>query len=191
MELSKEQIVANMTRYIKAANQYEFMTPELETLLGSEIITAPASTMIKYHNAFEGGLVDHILRLMDKAYKLNKSLIPEAQVDVKSLMKVAGLCQLGKSKLYIPNESQWHRDKQGKMYEFNEDTIAMRVGERSLYYALVGGIKLTEEECAAILNHDKIDDQQADNHNSKVGFIVAVANRTAIFEAKVLNEIKE
>ena len=77
------------------------------------------------------------------------------------------------------------------MYEFNEDTIAMRVGERSLYYALVGGIKLTEEECAAILNHDKIDDQQADNHNSKVGFIVAVANRTAIFEAKILNEIKE
>lgn len=60
------------------------MTPELETLLGGDFIKAPASTMLKLHNAFEGGLVDHILRVMKHAYNINEGIVDALKVPMKS-----------------------------------------------------------------------------------------------------------
>jgi len=186
MAIKKEEIINNTKRYISAAYKHNFMTPELEELLGKEFITAPASHITAYYNAFEGGLIDHILRIMGNSYKYNKLIIKEGQVENESLMKVAGLCEIGKAKLYIHNESKWHRDNLGKMYEFNPDITSMRVGERSLYYALSCGVKLNSDECAGILNHDKEYDPQSEYHNSKVGFIVTQATRMSIYEEKLL-----
>jgi len=106
------------------------------------------------------------------------------QVTKQSLIKVVYLHQIGKCNLYVPNTSQWHRDKLGQMYEFNEDITSMRVGERSVFYALNYGVKLTDEEFAAIVNHDKVDDAMAEWHNSIIGEVLKVANKLAILEEK-------
>lgn len=188
MKLEQKVIVANMERYVASGEKHGFMNDKLLKLLGQEFIKAPASTMTSLHNAFEGGLVAHILEVMTKAYKLNGIFSDEKQAltTTKSIMKVAGLCQIGKAKLYIPNPSDWHREKLGKMYEFNEDITSMRVGERSLYYALICGIELSEEECGAILHHEsKDDDLMVEHHNSQLGNIVRYANKLAIIEEKV------
>jgi len=162
------------------------MTPELEELLGAEFIKAPASTRTDLNNAFEGGLVDHILRVMKHAYTINNGMIDTLKVPMKSLIKVVYLHQIGKAKLYVPNPSKWHRDNLGKMYEFNEDITSMRVGERSALYALSSGITLTDDEYAGIVNHDKVDDLQSEWHNSTVGDILKCAIRLAIIEEKSL-----
>lgn len=186
MELTKEQIVKNTKKYLSTAKKYDFLTEELQNFLGEELIKAPASTMIKLHNAFEGGLIDHILRVMKKAYHLNENLLPEMQIPIESLVKVVYVYQLGKVKLYIPNKSQWHKENQGKMYEFNENLVSMRIGERSAYYALNFGVKLSDDEYAAIVNHDKIDDAQSEWHNNTLGDILKMASKLAIIEEKFL-----
>ena len=186
MSLEKKQIAANMSKYLKVAEDLEtgFMTEELKELIGTDLMIAPASTMVKLHNAFEGGLIDHILKVMKYAYKTNLMLPDNMQVTKQSLIKVVYLHQIGKCNLYVPNTSQWHRDKLGQMYEFNEDITSMRVGERSVFYALNYGVKLTDEEFAAIVNHDKVDDAMAEWHNSIIGEVLKVANKLAILEEK-------
>jgi len=67
------------------------------------------------------------------------------------------------------------------MYEFNDDISSMRVGERSIYYAMSHGIKFTEEEYTAIINLDKNDDKMAEYHNSMLGDLLKTA---AIFAIK-------
>lgn len=180
MSLSKEQIVANTTRYFNAAKDNGFMNDELMTFLGAEFIAAPASSMAEYHNAFEGGLVDHLLKVAAYAIKINNSLPEDEQVDKKSLLKVCLLHQIGKAKLYTPNTSEWHVKNQGKMYVFTDDITSMRVGERSVYYALSHGITFTEEEYTGILNFGKVDDRMSEYHNSMVGELLRMGSVLAI-----------
>ena len=73
------------------------------------------------------------------------------------------------------------------MYDFRNEQVSMRIGERSVFYALSNGIKLTEAEYAAIINHDKDDsDKQAKYHNSVLGELLKFANIMAIKEEKDL-----
>jgi len=73
MELTKEKIVKNTKRYLEAARKHGAMTEELENLLGEDLIKAPESSFEHLNNAFEGGLIDHTLRVMKHAYKINEN----------------------------------------------------------------------------------------------------------------------
>lgn len=189
MSLKKSKIVSNTKKYVETAKEYGFLTPELEDFLGSEFIEAPASTLVKLHNAFEGGLIDHTLRVMKHGYLINKNnLIDELKVDEVSLFKIILLHSIGKAKMYVPETSDWHRTNQGKMYKFNEDLVSMRVGERSAYYALSNGVELTEEEYASIINFDKTDDSQSEWHNTTGGDVLKMAVKLAIMEEKKIAE---
>lgn len=66
------------------------------------------------------------------------------------------------------------------MYEFNENLTSMRVGERSIYYAMTNGVEFTQEEYIAIINFEKIDDKMSDYHNSMVGELLKMASVLAI-----------
>ncbi len=181
MSLTQEKIVANTKKYFDTATKLGFMNDEFMKFLGEAFIKAPASTMADLHNAFEGGLIDHLLRVGSYAVKFNNALPEEERVDQNSLLKVCLLHQIGKANLYKPCESEWQRKNQGKMYEFNDNLASMRVGERSVYYALSHGITLTEEEYTAIINLDKTDDKMAEYRNSMLGDLLKTA---AIFAIK-------
>jgi HD superfamily phosphodiesterase len=181
MPLEQEKIVANAKKYFDTATKLGFMNEELMKFLGESFIKAPASTMTDLHNAFEGGLIDHLLRVASYAVKFNNALPDDEKVDQTSLLKVSLLHQIGKANLYKPCESEWHRKNQGKMYEFNDEISSMRVGERSIYYAMSHGVTLTEEEYSAILNFDKTDDKMAEYHNSTIGDLLKTA---ALFAVK-------
>lgn len=184
MSLEQAKIVANAKKYFETATKNGFMNDELMSFLGEEFIKAPATSMTSYHNAFEGGLIDHLLKVAKYAININNSLPEDERVDQTSLIKVCLLHGIGKAKLYTPCTSEWHRKNQGKMYEFNEDLVSMRVGERSAYYAISHGIKLTEEEYTAILFFDKTDDKMSEYHNSMLGELLKMGNILAIKNAK-------
>ena len=153
--LSTDKVTKNAGKYFKTAETYGFMTEELMEFLGVEIVKAPASDQTSKYNAFEGGLIDHLLKVAKYAININNSLPENIQVKKESLLKVCLLHQIGKAKLYIDNDSQWHKDNLGQMYKFNENLIAMKIGERSVYYATQHGISFTETEYQAIMNFDK------------------------------------
>jgi flagellar assembly factor FliW len=184
MELTEDKIKKNASKYFKSGEVYGFLNEQLVTFLGTDFIGAPASTATNLHNAFEGGLVSHLLLTTKYAVALNEQLPESMQVDKKSLVKVCCLHQIGKSKLYKPTTEDW-KMKKGIMYDFNDQLTSMHVGERSAYYALSNGVELTEEEYQAIINHDKDDsDKQAKWHTNMLGVLLKQANELAILEEK-------
>jgi hypothetical protein len=180
MTLEQTRVVSNTKKFFETAAKNGFMNDELMTFLGDDFIKAPASSMADYNNAFEGGLIDHLLRVANYAVRINNSLPEEERVDQASLLKVCLLHGIGKAKLYVPCTSEWHRKNQGKMYEFNEDIVSMRVSERSIYYAMSHGIQFTEEEYTAILFYDKADDKMSQHHNSMLGELLKMGITLAI-----------
>lgn len=184
MSITKEQVVKNAKKFFATGEKYGFMTDELETILGADFIGAPASTRTDLHNAYEGGLVEHLLIVTKYAIELKKIVPNGDKIDKKSLIKVCCLHQIGKTRLYVPKNSKWHNDN-GIFYEFNESLVSMRVGERSAHMAMNCGIKLTEDEFQAIVNHDKSDDdKQAKYHSNTLAVILRQANELAIMEEK-------
>lgn len=185
--LNKEKIVANTKKFFTTGEKYNFMNEDLMNFLGEDFIKAPASTMLSLHNAFEGGLIDHTLRVTSYAVKLNDVLPETMKVPLESLIKVSCLHQIGKAKLYKECKSEWHKTNQGKMYEFNDKMVSMSVGERSAHYALSYGIKLTDEEFQAIVNFAKDStDKQAKYHSSMLAVLLRQAIELAIFEEQTL-----
>ena len=184
MSIEQDKIVANTKKYFETATKLGFMNDEFMTFLGEAFIKAPASTMNSLHNAFEGGLIDHLLNVTKYAVLINDSLPEDEKVNKTSLVKVCLLHQIGKANLYKECTSDWHRKNQGKMYEFNEDLVSMRVSERSVYYALSNGVKLTDDEFAAILNFDKVDDKMAEYHNTMLGELLKMGATLAIKHEK-------
>jgi len=181
----KEKINKNNQTFLEKNELYGILNKELLEYLGEDLLTAPASTMKSLHNAFPGGLIDHILKTTKYAIGINKLLPDTISVDAQSIVKVCFLHQLGKVRLYKPCESEWHRKNQGKMYEFNEDLVSMRVSERSAYYTMKFGVNLTEEEYQSIVNYDKTDDdKQSKWYGSTLSTILRMANELAIIECK-------
>lgn len=184
MSLSKEQILKNSKKYFQTAESHGVMNQDLTNFLGEEFIKAPASTMKSMHNAFEGGLIDHLLNVTKYAVLMNNALPEKEKVDQKSLIRVCLLHQIGKAHMYKPCTSQWHVENQGKMYEYSDSNVSMRVGERSIFYAMSYGIKLTDEEYASIIMFDKNDDKMAEYHNTMIGYILKFASTLAILNEK-------
>lgn len=186
--LSKDVVLNNYERFKNGSEKYGFYSDKLFELLGSEFIEAPASTMKDRHNAFEGGLIDHILRVTEYALKINKSLPDNLKSPNQSIIKVGFLHQIGKAKMYTPCTSQWHKDTLGKMYEYVNSSTPMSTGERSIYIASLAGITFSEEEYQAILNYSKpYDDKQAMYHTCNLGELLTQAIEWAIREEKLLN----
>ena len=181
----KEKILKNKEKFNKTNETYNILPENLLEFLGEDLYSAPASNMESMYNAFPGGLIDYILTVTKYGINLN-DILPESQrVDKKSLIKVCFLHQLGKVKLYKFCESEWHRKNQGKMYDFNEELVSMRVGERSAYYSLRYGVELSDEEYQSILNYDKTDDdKQSKWYGSTLSTILRLANELAIIECK-------
>ena len=184
MALTPERIIANTRKYFDTTTKVNVMNDALMKILGEDFIKAPASNMKDYNNAFEGGLIEHLLKVTSYAVLINKSLPEDEQVDQNSLLRVCLLHQIGKSNLFKPCTSDWHIKNLGKMYEFNEEQLPMRVSERSLYFLSTAGIVLTEEEYAAISNFDKTDDKMAELHNSMLGDLLKMGSVLAIKNEK-------
>lgn len=181
----KDKILKNKQTFLDKNKLYGILNKELLDFLGEDLLTAPASTMTSLHNAFPGGLIDHVLKTTKYAIGINKLLPESLSVDAQSIVKVCFLHQIGKTFLYKWCESEWHRTNQGKMYEFNEDITSMKIGERSVYYAMKYGVTLSEEEYQAIVNYDKPDDdKQSKWYGSTLSTILKQANELAIIEEK-------
>ncbi len=88
----------------------------------------PASHKKEYHNAFPGGYVDHVVRVMECAVRLHKVWddmgADTSTYTFEELIFSALNHDLGKlgdenQDAYIPQTDQWRRDRLGEDYMFN------------------------------------------------------------------------
>ena len=183
------QIEKNKKAYYASVKAYNVCRTDLvDKLADMGLFEAPASTMLSLHNAFPGGLVDHLLRVAGYAVKLNEMLPDTLKQTKESVIRVSLLHSIGKVGLYTPCKSEWHIKNQGKMYEFNEELTSMSIGERSVFYMISNNQCdgwLTDIEYQAILNYDKGQgDKMAEWHTSSLGEILKMAIKLAIMEEK-------
>lgn len=120
--------------------------------LGERLATCPASSKVSYHNAFPGGLIDHSLRVLSTASKLCKTFnynLPKESLVIACLFHDIGKVGDDVDDFYLPQDSQWHREKLGEVYKRNVD-LKLTTTDRSLWLCQFYGIRLTQDEWLAI-----------------------------------------
>ena len=161
--LDENTIQDNYNKFRKLINQ-TFSGDRLDNLnkmydsLEDRIVLTPASSIEHFHNAFAGGYIDHVLRVTRnslKFYDLYESLGVNLDFSKETLIFVALHHDLGKvgndtESWYIPNDSQWHIENQGKIYKTNPDMHFMNINDRTIWLLNHYGIKISEEEYIGI-----------------------------------------
>ena len=130
--------------------------------LGEQLALCPASSRKEFHLAEPGGLVDHSLRVLSNTIKIMKTFGWETPKD--SLIISCLFHDIGKVGFvdddgvvvdyYIPQESEWHRDKLGEMYKHNKEMQYMTTPQRSVQMCQHFGVKLKTDEYLSILLND-------------------------------------
>ena len=171
--LDEKQITENYEKLRKLINQ-TFTGERLQSLnkmydhLEDRIILTPASSMEHFHNAFAGGYIDHILRVTRNAVKLydmyNELGIGMGEFTKENVIFSALHHDLGKvgsmdANWYIPNDSQWHIENQGKIYKSNPDMNFMNMTGRTFWLLNQFGVKIEEGEWIAIQLTDGLYDE--------------------------------
>lgn len=162
---SKEQYFKFMSYIDEFLPERAVALKEMYAKFGERLITAPASSVNYYHNAFPGGYLDHVLRVTDIALKMydfyenygmdlngfNKSNL--VFVALNHDLGKLGFVGNGREK-YLMNDSDWHIKNQGKVYKYNENIPFACVSDLSLYTLQRHGVVVEWEEYIAIKIHD-------------------------------------
>ena len=127
-------------------------------------VMAPASGKSWYHNAFAGGYVDHVNRVVQytvKQSKLYEEMGGTVDYSEEELVFSALFHDLGKvgdknNASYLPQTDKWRQDKLNEMYTPNGELDFMLVPDRSLFTLQEYGIKVSKNEYLAIKLHDGV-----------------------------------
>jgi len=192
MKLSAEQIQENWGKFISNINQY-ITGDRREKLLEfynkyqDRLILMPAAHKKEYHNAFPGGYVDHVNRVVRCAIKQSK-IWEEEDADMttfteEELIFSAINHDLGKmgdeeQDSYIPQTDKWRKDKLGEDYTFNNKVPFASVPDRGLFLLQSHDIKYNFNEMVAIQTHDGLYD--AANEKYLKGWMPEQKPRTAL-----------
>ena len=167
--LTAEQINLNWEEYRSRVNtlfptrrdQLNRMYDEFE----DRIALMPASSMAHFHNAFGGGYIDHILRVMDCTQLLYNTW-KSAGADMsgyteEELMFAAMHHDLGKvgfpgdgNEVYQVETSDWHRKNMGRLYKHNENIPFTMVPDLSIWLLQNYKIEMSWNEYQSIKIHD-------------------------------------
>lgn len=166
--LTSQQHAANIEAFNKLLLKFGDRSENLVKLyqsFGDHVYTAPAASITHYHNAFPGGYVDHVLRVVrfsKQFYQLWSSLgMDVSDFTLEELMFAALNHDLGKLGLpgegnhgYEPNPSQWHRDNLGQMYKPNTNIPFATVVDKTFFILQKFNVPYSLNEFYAIKLHD-------------------------------------
>ena len=171
MSITAEKIQANYDKHLKIIDTYigdrkesiKSMIKHME----DTYVMAPASGKTWYHNAFPGGYVDHVNRVVEYAVKqsrLYEEMGGTIDYTIEELVFAALFHDLGKigdgdSPNYIPQTDKWRQDKLSEMYTYNPDLDFMLIPDRSLFILQKFGIKVNQKEFLGIRCHDGVFDK--------------------------------
>tara|TARA_Y100000310_G_scaffold304906_1_gene344530 strand:- start:125 stop:706 length:582 start_codon:yes stop_codon:yes gene_type:complete len=122
----------------------------LEDEMGERLFLAPRD-LTPTAGGEPGGLVSFAVSVAKYSKLFGKNL------DQKKLVRVALLHELGKlggplegQDLFLSETSDWHREKLGRHYKYNENCPKMSSAHRTLFYVARYGFRVDEEEWLAL-----------------------------------------
>ena len=146
---------------------------EFYNKFAERIMLMPAAHKKEYHNAFPGGYVDHVNRVVRCALKQSELWDSEgcdmSTFTIEELAFSAINHDLGKmgdseNESYIPQTDKWRRDKLGEDYMFNKALAFSSVPDRGLFLLQEHSIKYSFNEMVAIQTHDGLYDPANDKY---------------------------
>jgi len=167
--LEAEKIKSNWERFRLQINDWfptrKVQLNQMYDEFEDRMVMMPASSIAHYHNAFAGGYVDHVLRVMDCALTLHNTwTVSGADMSgytTEELMFAAMHHDLGKvgfpgegNEVYQVETSDWHRKNVGRMYKHNENIPFTMVPDLSIWLLQEYNVKMSWTEYQAIKIHD-------------------------------------
>ena len=166
--LEAEKIKSNWEEYRSRVNMFTSRSHVLNKMydeLEERMVFMPASSMEHFHNAFAGGYVDHVLRVMDCVDSLHftwTAMGADMSGYTKEEMMFAAMHHdLGKAgfpgegnEVYQTETSDWHRKNQGKLYKTNPAIPFAMVPDLSIWLLQEYDVKMSWTEYQAIKIHD-------------------------------------
>ena len=137
-----------------------------------------------------GGNVEYSLELAKKANALNKAF--EYGLSKASIIKCALLSILGRVgtltiNRYVETTSEWHKEKLGQYYDWNEDCPKYQINDMTLFLLQFYNVKLTWEEWNAIslIKDMTSEDNKFYNlHKSRMALILQLAHEAVMKDEK-------
>ena len=170
--LTAEQIEKNYDKHLKIINHYLETNRAIECQnmlkhMEDTYVMAPASSKTWYHNAFAGGYVDHVNRVVEYAiaqHNLYEKMGGTIDYTEEELVFAALFHDLGKigdgdNPNYVPQTDKWRQDKLSEMYTYNTELDFMLIPDRSLFILQKFGIKVSQKEFLGIRLHDGVFDK--------------------------------
>ena len=160
------QFIANIDAHVTGDRKKKLL--EFYKKYQDRIMLMPAAHKKEYHNAFPGGYVEHVNRVVTCALKLY-DLWTEMGADMSTFTKEelvfsAVNHDLGKmgdeeNESYIPQTDNWRREKLGEDYMFNTKVAFASVPDRGLFMLQSHGVQYSFNEMLAIQTHDGLYDE--------------------------------
>ena len=172
MKLTAEQLQSNWEQFTGYINEY-ISSPRKEKLLEfyskfeDRLVLMPASHKKEYHNAFPGGYIEHVNRVVEcalKQYDLWESEGCDISTFTKEELVFSAINHdLGKMgdethESYLPQTDKWRKEKLGEDYMHNKEIAFAAVPDRGLFLLQQHDVKYTFNEMVAIQTHDGLYD---------------------------------
>ena len=160
------QFITNIDAHITGDRKQKLI--EFYEKYQERVMLMPAAHKKEYHNAFPGGYVEHVNRVVRCALK-QYDLWAEEGADITTFTKEELVFSainhdLGKmgdeeNESYIPQTDKWRKEKLGEDYMFNTKVPFASVPDRGLFMLQSHGIQYTFNEMLAIQTHDGLYDE--------------------------------
>ena len=137
-----------------------------------------------------GGNVEYALELAKKAGALNKALnydLNKVSIIKCSLLSILGRVGTLTRNRYIDTTSEWHKEKLGQYYDWNEDCPKYQINDMTLFILQHFNVNLNWDEWNAIsLIKDMTseDNKFYNMHKSRLALILQLAHETVMKDEK-------
>ena len=172
MNLTAEQLQENWDVHLGFVNKHiseprRSKVLEMFSSLEEVMVMAPASSKHSFHNAFPGGYVEHVNRVVTTSIEVAKmwrAMGGTVDFTAEELIFSALIHDLGKvsdgdNVNYIPQDNAWRRDNLGEIYTSNPEMDYMITHDRTLFLLQKFGISLTKNEYFAVRLHSGLYDE--------------------------------
>jgi hypothetical protein len=156
-----QDIITNTFKSSKRTDKLLAMYAEMY----SRLVSAPASAKVQYHNAFPGGYLDHVLRvitnldLVERLFKHTGGVLDYTREEGIFAAMHHDLYKLGDEHgpNYIP-ETDNYWVKKGSVYDYNNEIPVMTGTDRTFYLLQKHGVTYSQNEMLGIRCADGIYD---------------------------------
>lgn len=160
-----DQFNSNIEKYISGERKQKLL--DFYKKYEDRVVLMPAAHKKEYHNAFPGGYVDHINRVVSAALKMydvwaefgaDMDTFTTEELIFSAINHDLGKIGSAEYESYIPQTDKWRKDKLGEDYMFNKNLEFASVPDRGLFMLQSHGIIYTFNEMLAIQTHDGLYD---------------------------------